>query len=361
MGGAVRDQLLGRPVSERDWVVVGASAEQLLAQGYLQVGKDFPVFLHPQTHEEYALARTERKVQPGYHGFAVHATPDVSLEEDLKRRDLTINAIAQAEDGRLIDPYGGQEDLQQCLLRHVSPAFAEDPVRILRVARFAARFEQFEVAEQTLDLMRSMVDSGEMDATVPERVWRETQRALTEQAPARFVEVLAQVGALSVVMPELTALPKAVLRMQKIAREDALPEVRWAAWLQPLMLPQIQSLQSRLRVPGHYAQLAVLMSQFAAALLTAPEASAAELLAMLQGCDALRRVERFALILRGVAAHAATLGQDFAATQDYLQQARALMAAVDVKPLLAQGLQGAALAQAMQQARLQALQTLVDT
>ncbi|MEO0317594.1 MAG: hypothetical protein RL404_1271, partial [Pseudomonadota bacterium] len=206
VGGAVRDALLGLPVKDRDHVVVGATPEQMKALGFVAVGKDFPVFLHPDTHEEYALARTERKTAPGYAGFAFHAAPDVTLEQDLQRRDLTINAIAQHADGTLVDPYGGRDDLQQRVFRHVSPAFAEDPVRILRIARFAARFAGFTVASETKDLMRQMVASGEVDALVPERVWQELSRGLMEDKPSRMFDVLRECGALARILPELDAL-----------------------------------------------------------------------------------------------------------------------------------------------------------
>lgn len=207
VGGSVRDKRLGLPVQDRDWVVIGATPQQMLDLGYRQVGKDFPVFLHPESREEYALARTERKTGPGYKGFAVHAAPDVTLIDDLRRRDLTINAMAETPDGMLIDPFGGAEDLRQRLLRHVSPAFAEDPVRILRVARFAARFAGmgFRVAGETNTLMRRMVESGEVDALVPERVWTELERALGESRPARFFEVLRDCGALARLFPKSTA------------------------------------------------------------------------------------------------------------------------------------------------------------
>ena len=206
VGGAVRDRLLGLPVQDRDHVVIGATPEQMLAKGFRPVGKDFPVFLHPRTSEEYALARTERKTAPGYKGFLFHAAPDVTLEEDLVRRDLTINAIAQTEDGALIDPFGGQRDLAARVFRHVSDAFAEDPVRILRLARFAARFADFTVAPETEALMQSMVAAGEVDALVPERVWQELSRGLMEQKPSRMFEVLRQCGALARLLPELDSL-----------------------------------------------------------------------------------------------------------------------------------------------------------
>src|SRR5215217_1898419 len=206
VGGAVRDALLGLPVNDTDWVVVGATPDQMIAAGYLPVGKDFPVFLHPDTREEYALARTERKTGRGYHGFTFHTAPEVTLEQDLARRDLTINAIAQAEDGSLIDPFGGQGDLQRKTLRHVTEAFREDPVRILRVARFAARFEEFSVAPETLELMRAMVEEGEADHLVPERVWQELARGLMESRPSRMFALLRECGALARILPEVDRL-----------------------------------------------------------------------------------------------------------------------------------------------------------
>jgi tRNA nucleotidyltransferase (CCA-adding enzyme) len=205
VGGAVRDLLLNRPVEDRDWVVVGATPEQMRAAGFMPVGKDFPVFLHPKTHEEYALARTERKVASGYHGFSFYTDPSVTLEQDLYRRDLTINAMAQSESGELIDPLGGLKDLKNKILRHASPAFIEDPVRVLRLARFAARFVDFTVAPETISLAQSMVSSGELSALVAERVWQETQRALCEPEPVRFFEVLEQAQALDVIFPDLAA------------------------------------------------------------------------------------------------------------------------------------------------------------
>ncbi len=206
VGGAVRDALLGRPVEDHDWVVVGASIEQMLNAGYRPVGRDFPVFLHPETHEEYALARTERKSGSGYRGFIVHAAPDVTLEQDLARRDLTINAIARAADGTLIDPFHGQDDLRQGVLRHIGPAFVEDPVRVLRLARFAARFA-FSIAAETLDLVRQMASAGELAHLVPERVWQETARGLMEARPQRFFQALEAGGALAAIFPDIAALP----------------------------------------------------------------------------------------------------------------------------------------------------------
>ncbi|MGL5697276.1 MAG: multifunctional CCA addition/repair protein, partial [Plesiomonas shigelloides] len=246
VGGAVRDQLLGLNVTERDWVVVGATPEQLLAQGYQQVGRDFPVFLHPRTHEEYALARTERKQGQGYTGFVCHAAPDVTLEQDLLRRDLTINAIAQAEDGSLTDPYGGQQDLRDRWLRHVSPAFSEDPLRVLRVARFAARFAHlgFRVAPETLALMQQISTSGELTHLTAERVWKETEKALNSAAPDVYFAVLRACGALTVLFPELDNLfgvpapekwhPEidsgihTLMALQQAAQRAYGPEVRFA-------------------------------------------------------------------------------------------------------------------------------------
>jgi len=225
VGGAVRDVLLGRPVADRDWVVVGATPEELIAAGYTPVGRDFPVFLHPQTKEEHALARTERKTAPGYHGFVFHAAPDVTLEQDLARRDLTINAIARRDDGRLVDPFGGVRDLEARVLRHVSAAFAEDPVRILRLARFAARLPEFTLARETLALMRAMVAAGEVDALVPERVWQELARGLMEARPPRMFEVLRECGALARLLPEVDRL------LGVPQRADCHPEVDTGAHL----------------------------------------------------------------------------------------------------------------------------------
>ena len=279
VGGAVRDKLLGLPVQERDWVVVGATPQEMLDLGYKQVGKDFPVFLHPETREEYALARTERKTAPGYKGFAFHAAPDITLEEDLKRRDLTINAMAESPEGELIDPYGGQEDLQLGKLRHVSPAFAEDPVRILRVARFAARFGKmgFSVTHGTNALMRKMVAEGEVDHLVPERVWAELEKALATDAPEKFFTVLHGCGALAVLFPEIEAewghnadthtdkLPDALTVLGNSAEKTRDTQVRFAVLLLSLHTEQTRaqrinnakSICQRFRIPGDYLTLAV--------------------------------------------------------------------------------------------------------
>jgi tRNA nucleotidyltransferase (CCA-adding enzyme) len=302
VGGAVRDELLGRAVKERDWAVVGATPDELERLGYRAVGRDFPVFLHPETHEEYALARLERKVGPGYRGFVTDFSPAVTLEQDLGRRDLTINAMARDNAGRVIDPHGGQADLTARVLRHVSPAFAEDPVRILRVARFAARFAGlgFTVAPETLALMRTMVASGEASALVSERVWRELERALGEAAPQRAVEVLRDCGALAVLLPEIAspaASAAAIDALTTAAVRGATTPVRWAAMLAGLSANSIDSLCERLRVPGAYRELAVLAARLHSKLRGRDAADALDaeaLLELLELADAFRRPERFA-------------------------------------------------------------------
>jgi len=330
VGGAVRDELLGVPVKERDWVVVGATPAELERRGFRPVGRDFPVFLHPQTREEYALARTERKTGPGYRGFEVHCAPEVTLEEDLGRRDLTINAMARDRDGRLVDPYGGLSDLEERRLRHVSAAFTEDPVRILRVARFAARFAGlgFTVARETNDLMREMVAAGEVDALVPERVWQETHRALAEPRPDAFLEVLRGCGALARIYPEIDALwgvpqperwhPEVdtgehMLRvMRQAARLTDNPRVRFAALMHDLgkgMTPPelwprhigheergatlVRRLSERLRIPTDFRHLAELTARWHGLAHRALELRPATILQLLEHCDAFRRPERF--------------------------------------------------------------------
>jgi tRNA nucleotidyltransferase (CCA-adding enzyme) len=329
VGGAVRDQLLGLPVQDHDWVVVGATPEQMIAAGYTPVGRDFPVFLHPHTHEEYALARTERKTARGYHGFAFHAWPDVTLEQDLQRRDITINAMARAQDGRLIDPYGGQRDLQGKLLRHTSPAFTEDPVRILRLARFAARFADFTVAHETLGLMRHMVDDGEVDHLVAERVWQELARGLMEQRPSRMFEVLRQCGALARILPEVDRLwgvpqradyhPEVdtgvhlMMVLDMSARLRASLAVRFACLTHdlgkgttdPAILPRhlgherrsvelLRPLCERLRVPGECRELAEVVAREHGNVHRSDEFDAAALVRLLERCDAFRKPQRFA-------------------------------------------------------------------
>jgi tRNA nucleotidyltransferase (CCA-adding enzyme) len=334
VGGAVRDRLLGRAVSERDWVVVGATPAELERAGYLPVGRDFPVFLHPETKEEHALARLERKVGPGYRGFTTEFSPSVSLEDDLKRRDLTINAMAEDDAGQVIDPYGGLRDLDARLLRHVSPAFSEDPVRILRVARFAARYAPlgFRVAEETLELMRRMVTDGEAAALVAERVWTETEKALGEPCPDIFVSVLRECGALKVVYPEIDALfgvpqpekwhPEVdtgvhqLMALRAAVKLGGGVAVRFAVLTHDLGkgitptdklpshhghedagVPLVESLCARLRVPNHLRELAVITSRYHSHVHRAFELRAATVLKTLEACDAMRRPERFADML----------------------------------------------------------------
>jgi len=332
VGGAVRDRLLGLPVQDRDHVVVGATPEAMLALGFRPVGRDFPVFLHPHTHEEYALARTERKTAPGYAGFSFHAAPEVTLEEDLARRDLTVNAIACTEDGTLVDPFGGQADLARRVLRHVGPAFVEDPVRVLRVARFAARFADFTVADETLALMRAMVASGETHHLVPERVWQELSRGLAEARPARMFETLRACGALAVILPEVDVLfgvpqppqhhPEVdtgahVLRVVDVAAARGEPlAVRFAALLHDLGkgatppaewprhhgheargVERVEAVCGRLRAPAECRDLAVLAAREHGLVHEAAALRPATQVALLERADALRRPQRFAQLL----------------------------------------------------------------
>ncbi|MBQ5948847.1 multifunctional CCA tRNA nucleotidyl transferase/2'3'-cyclic phosphodiesterase/2'nucleotidase/phosphatase [Massilia sp. ST3] len=314
VGGAVRDQLLGLPVQDRDHVVVGATPEQMLAAGFRPVGKDFPVFLHPATQEEYALARTERKTARGYHGFAFHTAPDVTLEQDLVRRDLTINAMALGEDGAIVDPYGGQRDLRERVFRHVSEAFAEDPVRILRVARFAARLPEFRVAAATNALMRRMVDQGEVDALVPERVWQELARGLMEVRPSRMLAVLDDCGALARILPELDSGARTVAMIDEVARRGHPLEVRFAVLMCGLVAGEgdvapVQDVCKRLKAPNECRDLALMTVRelgLAARQAGAPDAPA--LVALFQRCDAFRKPERFVQMLQAAACAAPDAG-----------------------------------------------------
>lgn len=303
VGGWVRDRLLeqqGRAVprgGDRDWVVVGSDPQEMAALGFKPVGRDFPVFLHPQTREEYALARTERKTAPGYRGFVVHAAPDVTLEQDLQRRDLTVNAMAQDEAGNLIDPVGGREDLRQCVLRHVGPAFVEDPVRLLRLARFAARFPDFSIAPETLALARGMVDGGEAEALVAERVWQELARGLMEEHPSRMFEVLEAIGLLAHIAPGLAAGPQTRAALDRAAQDGASLEVRLAvlAGGAPGSAPPAAWLDG-LRTDADSAQFARLLLELRAAL-RAP-GTAQERLRVLERADAFRRAARFERLLQ---------------------------------------------------------------
>ncbi len=331
VGGAVRDELLGLPVKDRDFVVVGATPEEMVKLGYKPVGRDFPVFLHPQTHEEHALARTERKTAKGYHGFAFHAAPDVTLEQDLARRDLTMNAIAKDADGRIIDPHGGADDLKAGMLRHVSSAFSEDPVRILRVARFAARFG-FRVAPETMTLMRAMAASGEVDALVPERVWQEVARGLMAERPSRMFEVLRECGALERVMPEVDALlddpaagQAAMHALDAAAQAGATLPVRFSALTRRLEPLAVESLASRLKVPADCRDLALLAARHVNTVLDAAELDADAVLELLGTADAWRRPERFEELVAAVFAGESGSGP----ARARLERARAAAAVVN--------------------------------
>ena len=397
VGGAVRDRLLGRPSGDRDWVVVGATPEAMGAAGYLPVGRDFPVFLHPRTHEEYALARTERKTGPGYHGFVFRTGPEVTLEDDLSRRDLTINAMAQDEDGTLVDPWGGQADLAARVLRHVGPAFAEDPVRILRLARFAARFADFSIAPETLALCRAMVEAGEVDALVPERVWQELSRGLMEARPSRMIEVLRDCGALARLLPEVDALFGVPQRADHHPEIDtgvhlmmvldmaerlgtALP-VRFACLAHDLgkattpadILPRhlghegrsvklLGPLAARLRVPVECRELAELVAREHGNLHASAGFGAEALVRLFDRCDAWRRPERFEQALQACECDArGRLGFEERPypQADRLRGALAAARAVDSGAVsaeaLARGLKGPAIGQALQQARIAAV------
>ncbi|MET0543857.1 MAG: multifunctional CCA tRNA nucleotidyl transferase/2'3'-cyclic phosphodiesterase/2'nucleotidase/phosphatase [Variovorax sp.] len=301
VGGALRDRLLGLTVSDRDWLVVGATPEQMVAQGYLPVGRDFPVFLHPRTREEHALARTERKSAPGYRGFVVHASPDVTVEEDLARRDLTINAIALPSEladlaapdaAALVDPFHGQRDLRDRVLRHVTDAFREDPVRILRVARFAARFHDFQVAPETMMLMREMVAAGEVDALVPERVWQELSRGLTEAKPSRMFAVLGDCGALARLLPEIVPSAATMRVLDHAARIGAALPVRFACLVRGLG-PALAPLCERWRVPGDERELALMVDREGEHIDDSAALDAAGLMKLLERCDAVRKPQRF--------------------------------------------------------------------
>jgi tRNA nucleotidyltransferase (CCA-adding enzyme) len=332
VGGAVRDELLGLPLQDRDYVVVGATPEEMVAQGYKPVGKDFPVFLHPETHEEYALARTERKSGRGYKGFTVHAAPEVTLEDDLRRRDLTINAIAKdPQTGEYIDPFGGREDLKKGILKHVSEAFAEDPVRILRVARFAARFG-FQVHDKTMALMREMVRTGEADYLVPERVWQELERGFAEPYPEQMFEVLEASGLadklfdnVKPVMPLLTVAAKA----------KASVRVRFAVIAWPHKEPEVAAVCERLKIPNEVRELALAACRNRVALRAAPQSSAAALLELLKRTDALRRPERFGELLE--VARLASPGLDTGRAERALAAARAVDAGAIAAKAEAQG------------------------
>lgn len=395
VGGAVRDELLGLPVAERDWCVVGATPDEMKSLGYRQVGKDFPVFLHPETGEEYALARTERKTGPGYHGFEFHTSPDVTIEDDLARRDITINAMAKDADGNLVDPFDGRADLENRLLRHVSDAFTEDPVRVLRVAKFAARFQRlsFTIADETLELMAAMVDSGEVDKLVPHRVWKETEAALGGPAPRVFFEVLRDCGALAVIFPEIEALfgvpqppqwhPEidcgvhAMMVVDQATRLSPEVDVRFAALVHDLgkattpksKLPShpghekrsvrlINVMASRLPVPAACRELALLVAEFHGHSHKAFELRAATILKVLERVDAFRRPDRFEKFL--LACEADSRGRTGFEERpypqaEYLLGARDAAAKISAREFVREGLEGAQIGEALRRKRLQAI------
>jgi tRNA nucleotidyltransferase (CCA-adding enzyme) len=397
VGGAVRDELLGRPVHDHDWVVVGATPQQMIDQGFLPVGKDFPVFLHPQTKEEYALARTERKTAPGYHGFAFHADPGVTLEDDLARRDLTINAMARDEKGALVDPYGGQKDLEARVLRHVSPAFAEDPVRILRLARFAARYGDFTVAPETIELMKQMVTAGEVDALVAERVWQEVSRGLMEKHPSKMFEVLRECGALARLLPEVDRLwgvpqppqhhPEVdtgvhlMMVLDMSARLDTPLPVRFACLGHDLgkgttpedVLPRhikheersvdlVREVCERWKVPVECRELAEVVAREHGNVHRSGELNAAAIMRLIDRCDAIRRPARFSQMLLACECDArGRLGMEDDAypQRPRLQKALELALSVDSRAISAaaveKGLAGPAIGQLIYQERVKAV------
>ncbi len=401
VGGAVRDRLLKLPIKDRDWVVVGATPQAMLDAGYQQVGKGFPVFLHPDTHEEYALARTERKTAPGHTGFEIHASPDVTLEEDLQRRDLTINAIAETEAGELVDPYGGAADIAARKLRHVSAAFSEDPLRVLRVARFAARFASrgFTVADETMQLMRDMTAGGELESLVGERVWQELQRALGEATPAEFIRVLQRCGALDVILPEVSALfgvpqpakyhPEVdtgehiLLCLEQARKLTTDVAVMWAvlvhdlgkAVTDPAQWPShikheflgldlIRTVQKRLPVPKEHAELALLVCAQHTKMHKLLQLRPATLLKLLEEIDAFRRpqrMEKFILACEADARGRTGLEDRDYPQSDYLRSAlQHVASAVNAKQLLADNTD-AAPGDVIANARLQALTNFVES
>ncbi len=398
VGGAVRDKLLKRKVVDHDYVVVGATVDEMLAQGFTPVGKDFPVFLHPQTHEEYALARTERKTGKGYHGFAFHADQDVTLEEDLIRRDLTINAIAEDEQGRLYDPYNGVQDIRARILRHVSPSFVEDPLRVLRVARFAARYADygFSIAEETMAMMQCLVEHDEMEALVAERVWQEVEKALTDNNPRIFFEVLRQCGALARLFPEVDCLfgvPQSkqwhpeidtgihtMMVLEQAARISAEPRVRFAALVHDLGkgttpeaqwpkhiahevrgVPLVKKLCQRLKIPNDYTALALLVTEFHLNYHRIEELKPATIVDLLSRLDAFRRAQRFEFFLLACEADArGRMGyEDMADDKTRLFRAF-FQAANQVSPreIVAQGFKGMEIAEQLRLKRINAVRQL---
>ena len=352
VGGAVRDTLLGLPIHETDWVVVGGSAEQMRAAGFTQVGRDFPVFLHPETKEEFALARTERKSGQGHHGFVVHASPSVTLEEDLQRRDLTVNAMAMSEDGTIIDPYGGQRDLQERILRHVSPHFVEDPLRVLRVARFAARYHHlgFSVASETLSLMAEIVTANELAHLSAERVWVETEKALGAQHPEVYWQVLDACGAVAALAPEL-AVTHGVSGLARAAKTTRRSDCRWAALLSDLPEARATDLSKRLKAPNAHTLLAARVCRWRPQMKSALR-DPATCMALLSGLDALRREEPF----RGFCEALVSLENNAASANsavDALSEARKAAQLIKAADFSSTHLEGPALGMAIREAQIE--------
>ena len=401
VGGAVRDKLLQRPITDRDWVVVGGTSEKMLAQGYQAVGADFPVFLHPKTKEEYTLARIEQKVAAGYNGFSCDASSDVSLEDDLLRRDLTINAMAMDDDGNIIDPYNGQQDLKDKLLRHVSDAFTEDPLRVLRVARFAARYHNlgFKIAPETMTLMQSIVADGELSALSAERVWQETARALLETHPEVYFENLRACDALAVWMPELdklwgipnppkwhpeidTGIHTMMVLQQAVLLSDKLT-VRYASLVhdlgkgltpagswpshqghEKLGLSAINELSDRLKAPNDCRELGLMMSEYHTHLHRAFELKASTILNMLNRCDVWRKPQRFADFLLACEADAkgrTGFENNEYKNAEYIWQAYKVALGVDIKAIVASGYQGQAIKQQTEQQRISVIQSFKNS
>lgn len=367
VGGAVRDELLGLPVKDRDWVVVGATPDEMFKQGYKQVGADFPVFLHPTSHEEYALARTERKNGQGYHGFSVYSAPDVTLEDDLKRRDLTINAMAKATDGTLVDPFHGRKDLESCQLRHVSDAFKEDPLRILRTARFAARLQPmgFRVSDQTMVLMTDMARTGEVDHLAPERVWQEIQRALHENEPATFFNVLRDCGALHAMIEELSsdqrAFDDALVALRCAHQRGLATEARFAALLSPLASVTKGCAEQRarqLKAPNDCIAMARLVEAMAPVLAPGQSLDAETILTLLDTADAWRRPERFAILVDTLGC---VLLDDSEQKIAHLRKALDAANTVDAQSLMAEGISGKALGEAIRNERLRRIEDALNT
>lgn len=358
VGGAVRDKLLGLPIKERDYVVVGATVADMQSLNYKQVGKEFPVFLHPKTAEEYALARMERKVSAGYKGFEFDTTPQVTLEADLIRRDLTINAMAEDESGKLFDPYHGKEDLDKKVLRHVSASFAEDPVRILRVGRFLARLAYlgFRVAPETIELMKSMVVAGEVDALVPERVWKELERALGEKDPQKFFEVLAQCEAMPVLFPELSPTCIGMTALTTSAEMTDNPTIRFAVLLHHLNRAEIQHICQRYRTPNAYKELAQITAQFYPIAARAQELKPIEIVELFAMIDIYRRQQRFNEFID--ACEIICVSQNKKFYKDLLLKAAAAARSIDIQSLLKQGLKNNEFAAALTKKREEAIKEL---